>query len=154
MKRVLCVLLGLWILCLAATVSAQDNRETAAEKLLDLMNLQAIIEKDIDMMLDVQVKQNPTLAPYKDVMRQFLNKYMSYASLKNEFIKLYTTEFTEQELQDMIAFYMTPTGQKAIVKMPALAAKGAELGSSQIQQHLPELKSMIEAEEKTQKKTQ
>ena len=53
------------------------------------------------------------------------------------------SEFAEAELRDMIAFYKTPTGQKAIAKLPALMAKGAQIGQQRIQEHLPELQEAI-----------
>jgi uncharacterized protein len=92
------------------------------------------------------VKANPQLAKTKDVMRGFISKYMNYASLKDDLIKIYTDEFTEAELKTITEFYSTPLGKKMITKMPALLQKGSELGVKRLQEHGDELRKLIEEE--------
>jgi len=149
MSRTIAVLIALCFSAalLAGTAFAEEtSHEKAVIQLLDLMRIQDVMDKNIDALLDMQVKQNKDLAPYKEVMRKFLKKYMSYESLKAEFTKLYVEEFSEPEINDMIAFYNTPTGKKALVKLPTLAARGSEIGMAQIQGHLDELKTMVSEE--------
>jgi hypothetical protein len=43
------------------------------------------------------------------------------AELTNEVAKLYATDFTEQELKDMLAFYKSPAGKKLITEQPKIA---------------------------------
>jgi hypothetical protein len=78
-------------------------------------------------------------------MKSFLGKYMSWPSLKDDMVKIYMTEFTEPELKELTAFYNTPLGKKTVQKMPALMAKGAEMGQKRVQEHLPELQAAIQA---------
>ena len=49
----------------------------------------------------MQVQQNPSIAPYEAVMKEFLAKYMSWDSLKADMIKIYMDEFTEPELGEL-----------------------------------------------------
>jgi hypothetical protein len=97
------------------------------------------------------VKQNPSLAPYEPQMRAFLMKHMSWASLKDDMIRIYTAEFSEQELKELMAFYQTPVGKKSVEKMPVLLQKGAEIGQQKIQKHLPELQAAIQGAGATKK---
>jgi hypothetical protein len=128
-------------------VRASDaTHRAAAEALLNLMDMDNLLNQSIDQMLDMQVKQNPQIGQFRTQMKAFLSKYMSWASMKDDMIKIYTDEFTEQELKDLLAFYQTPLGKKTIQKMPKLMAKGAELGQARVQQHLPELQQAIQAE--------
>jgi hypothetical protein len=106
----------------------------------------------IDQMLAMQIKQNPAIAPYETEMKSFLKKYMSWAGLKDDMIKIYADEFTEAELGELSAFYQTPLGKKTLQKMPTLMAKGAELGQRRVQEHLPELTAAISEKEKSKKK--
>ncbi len=69
-----------------------------------------------------------------------------FKTLKNDFVNMYVSEFTEKELNDITEFYQTPTGKKTIEKMPALMAKGAQIGEEKVRQNLPELQEMIRAE--------
>ena len=98
-------------------------------------------------MLAMQVQQNPALAPHQAQMKAFLSKYMSWASLKDDMAKLYMAEFSESELNELTKFYQTPVGKKTIQKMPALMAKGAEIGQKRVQEHLPELQAALAADD-------
>lgn len=129
-----------------SNLSADEvSHKAAAEGLLNSMNMEKLLTESVDQMLVVQIQQNPQLAEVQPQMRDFLIKHMSWASLKDDMISIYTAEFTEDELKELTAFYQTPVGKKAIEKMPAMMAKGAELGQKRVQDNLPELQAAIQA---------
>jgi len=146
MKLFLPLLLG--ALALLSPISLRADEAThrkAAETLLGLMNMESLMSQSVDQMLQMQMKQNPAIAPYEAEMKAFLNKYMSWASMKEDMTKVYVSEFTEPELKELTTFYQTPVGKKTVQKMPALLAKGAEMGQKRVQDHLPELQAAIQA---------
>ena len=152
MKSFLCTLMIVVVFGSMPAVRADNaTHRAAAEALLNLMDMDSLLNQSIDQMLDMQVKQNPAIGQYKAQMKTFLSKYMSWASMKEDMIKIYTDEFSEQELKELLAFYQTPLGKKTVQKMPKLMAKGAELGQQRVQQHLPELQQAIQ--EQATKKT-
>lgn len=54
--------------------------------------------------------------------RSFLNDQTQIAKLSEEVIyRIYDTAFTDAELKELIAFYRTPTGQKAAVFLPNIS---------------------------------
>ena len=110
-----------------------------------MMDMEKMLSQSVDQMLQMQVQQNPALAPFQAEMKAFLGKYMSWASMKDDMVKLYAAEFTEPELKELVTFYQTPVGKKSIQKMPVLMSKGAEIGQKRVQEHLPELQSAIQA---------
>lgn len=126
---------------------ADRAAEVEAGKLIDAMQMQATMDQSIDALLDLQVQQNKELAPYRGVMHDFFNKYMSVAALRNDLVALYVSEFSAAEMRKAREFYETPTGRKLVARMPALMSKGAELGSRAVQAHLPELAEMIRVEQ-------
>jgi hypothetical protein len=147
----LSILLGAIALFQPATIRADDaSHRKAAEALLGMMDMDNMLSQTVDQMLAMQVQQNPAIAPYQAQMKTFLNKYMSWASLKDDMVKLYVAEFSESELNELNKFYQTPLGKKTVQKMPGLTAKGAEIGQKRVQDHLPELQAAIKAE--TEKK--
>ncbi len=75
---------------------------------------------------------------------KFFNKYMSWASLEEDFLNIYTEAFTESELLALRDFYLTPVGKKSVRLMPELSAKGAMIGQTRVQENLPELMKMLE----------
>ena len=72
--------------------------------------------------------------------RAFLNDTMQIAKLEEEVIfRIYDTSFTETELKELIAFYRTPTGQKALVFLPSLSKRVQSEFGPVIQQKLQAL---------------
>jgi hypothetical protein len=129
----------------AGPVRADEKSQRAAIKeLFQVMDLPKTMQSSMDQMLDVQIKTRPGLKAYRDVMRKFLAKHLSYEALENDLISLYAKEFTENEIKEMTAFYKTPVGKKVIKSMPTLLAKGAQLGAARVQANQEELKKMIE----------
>ena len=146
MKLLLPIVIALSLLQPSALRADEASHKKAAESLLVLMGMETLLGQSVDQMLAMQVQQNPAIAPYQAQMKTFLNKYMSWPSLKDDMAKVYMTEFTEPELNDLSKFYQTPLGKKTVQKMPALMAKGAEMGQKRMQEHLPELQAAIQAE--------
>ena len=121
----------------------EASHRKAVESLFALMGMENVLAQSIDQMLAMQVQGNPAIAQYQPQMKAFLNKYMSWASLKDDMAKIYMAEFSESELNELNKFYQTPLGKKTVQKMPALMAKGAEMGQKRVQEHLPELQAAI-----------
>ena len=123
----------------------EASHRQATETLLGTMQMESLLNQSVDQMLQMQVQQNPAIAPYQQEMKAFFGKYMSWATLKDDMVKIYMAEFTEPEVKELAAFYQTPLGKKTIQRMPALMAKGAEMGQRRVQEHLPELQATIAA---------
>jgi hypothetical protein len=134
------------------SLAAPDDQShrAAAETMLTAANVETSMNSVLDQTLDMQIKANPQLAPLRPVMSKFLSKHLSYEALKEELITMYTEEFTEEELLEIAAFYQTPTGRKAMEKMPVLFQRGSELGNRRVQENTPELRKMIQEEMKRQ----
>ncbi len=142
----LCLLLSGIALLQPATARADAaSHRKAVDALFDLMEMDSLLSQSVDKMLEMQVQQNPQLVPYQAKMKAFLNKYMSWASLKEDMAKLYMAEFSESEINELTKFYQTPLGKKTVKKMPALMTKGAEIGQKRVQEHLPELQAELTA---------
>ena len=147
MKFLFPLLVGAFVFSHPLDLRADEKtHRAAAESLLNNMDMDKLMNQSVDQMLQMQVQQNPAIAPYQTQMKAFLSKYMSWASLKDDMVKIYTAEFTEAELKELNAFYQTPLGKKTVQKMPTLLAKGAEMGQKRVQEHLPELQAAIQSQ--------
>ena len=146
MKILTLLVTGVFTFVLPAAGQADEvSHRAAAESLLELTQVEQLMSQSRDQLLELQVKQNPALAPHERQLRAFFAKYLSWDRLKPDLIKIYMAEFAEADLREMIAFYRTPAGRKAIQKMPALVAQTAEVSRAQMRRHLPELQQMLEA---------
>jgi hypothetical protein len=70
---------------------------------------------------------------------------LDWQKLKPAYVKLFAEAYSEIELDDLIAFYRSPTGQAMVSKTPALMTKSTEIvrermlaAQSQVQQLMRE----------------
>lgn len=129
-------------------IADEDSHRKAAEKLLVAMNINQIMIDTVDKMVELEIEKNPQLLPFKSVMGEFFLRHMTGDVLIDFMSGIYMEEFSENELIDMTNFYETPTGQKAITKLPILTQKGARWGQKQVSDNIEELKGMIADEAK------
>jgi uncharacterized protein len=144
-SRVVTLAAGAFLLGVVAQGQPQaaDTHEAAVRELLQLMEIMNVTIEAADLMLDAQIKHNPQLAPYADILRSFVAKVLQEADIETSLVRLYKEAFSESEVRDMIAFYRTPTGKKAVSKIPELMQKGMSLGTEAAQNHSAELAEMI-----------
>ena len=146
MRTILCYCLITVALVLRPFVAVgnEQSHRKAAENLLITMEVDKSLPKIAEQVVETQLQQNPQLAPQRDILQRFLNKYLNWESVKEDTITAYTQEFTEPELKKLTEFYKTPVGKKASEKMPKLAFISGQIGLRQAQAHQTELRQMIE----------
>jgi uncharacterized protein len=152
MRMMLCYCLITVALVLHPFVAVGDEQShrKAAENLLIVMEVDKSLPKIAEQVVETQLQQNPQLAPQRDILQRFLNKYLNWESVKEDTVTAYTQEFTEQELKKLTEFYKTPVGKKASEKMPKLAFISGQIGLRQAQAHQTELRQMIEEQKNKQ----
>jgi len=139
----------LLITCLlfyAGTAMADQQAHDAALELFDAIDMATVMDQAVDQTLAMQMKANPAMLPYQEVFRKFFAKYLRYEAIKEDLAQMYMQSFSADELDQLSDFYRTALGRKTLETMPELMRKGGELGMSRVQAHLPELRTMIEAE--------
>lgn len=151
MKRKVVVMLSACVLLLSGIGGSQalaSSHDQAVLDLLRLMGLERSMMGGATAMVDAQIQANPAIAPYRDVMLEWIGKYFTWDAMVPEVSRIYKEAFTEPELREMIAFYQTPTGQKALARMPELMQKGASVGVTLAQKHSGELEKMVQERKK------
>jgi hypothetical protein len=120
-KALLAAVLGAAILATAMPAMAQEvppEQLALARKYIDLTDRAAVyeitlVEIGIGTMRQI-VQQNPELSEETDLaVGKVLDTYRDRkGELLNQFARVYAARFTVEELQQIVAFYETPTGQK------------------------------------------
>jgi hypothetical protein len=100
----------------------------------------------LDDQLDVRIKEEPALAPYKGVYLKYVHKYMTFDAVRPGFVKMFAKDFTTEELNQLERHYQTPFGKKAAKMMPKIFAQGFAVGEKAAEVHRPELLKAIAAE--------
>jgi hypothetical protein len=135
----------------AAPLSA--SQRAAVADLFAALKLQQEVQSMPESMIDGEIARNPGMAPFRDLMVAWLKKYMTWPAMEPQLTQLYASNFTEEELKTMAAFYRSPAGQKAVQKMPEMMQRTAMLGAQLSQPHSEELKKQMSARaEELQKK--
>lgn len=84
------------------------------------------------------------LESYQAKANAALNRAIGWDKLEPDMIKLYTSTFSEAELQELMAFYQSPVGRKVLEKMPVLAAQSVQISQSRLQAAVPEVNKLLE----------
>jgi hypothetical protein len=135
-----------------SATTASPEALKAASELVEVMNLQATFDEGKDAMIKAQMQSNPALKQYEDLMRQFVDKYLTWDQVKDQYVNIYANMFTESELRELIQLYQTPTGKKLLTSMPEIMNQSLQITQRQLQPHLPELQKQIMARVQEQQK--
>lgn len=125
-------------------VSAGEAEQKAANELLDASHFNKMMDDSINASVQMIVQADPSMARHEDTLRKFYQKHMSGDSLRTDMVKLYAEVFTAKELNDITAFYKTPTGQKALQKLPEVMRGAMQLAQKHVMDNMEELQSMLE----------
>lgn len=113
-------------------------------------NVEQIKEQIIQSQL--QALQNSGIEPADDeptraFVRQlddFLSQHITWQELKPEYIELYNSTFTPEELEGMLNFYRSPLGQKILKEWPNVLQKTSAILYSRAEVLSPDVKKMTQ----------
>jgi len=69
------------------------------------------------------------------------------ALMQEAYVRIYAKYFSEKELEDLIAFYTTPTGKKSIELMPDLMREGMEAAALELTPKIEQISAEVMAEQ-------
>lgn len=134
-------------LALSSPVAAaqQSDTERAAERLVAIVLTPETVDRMIERMVDMLIENQPRLRPYRDVLRAFYERHLGHEPMSRFMVEVYADNFSAGEMDEIRAFYETPTGRKAMRMMPRLFQIGARWGREQVMAHRDELLEELEA---------
>ena len=142
-KPSLCLAALLCFSPIAMAAAPSEAASSAAYTLMEQTDMKGVFDQAMQDSLEQQLAVNPALAPYKDVMEQFFDRYVNFESIKPQLAALYASRFSADELNTLTEFYSTDTGKKAMELMPELMQEGASIGQTQVMAHQDELQRML-----------
>lgn len=136
------------LLCLssASLYATDSSQRQQVETLFKLTQMEKKIQESVVSVVQLQLRQNPQLAEHEKTMHEFFNKYIGWNALKDEIADMYMQKFSEKELTEINAFYITPVGQKVITVLPELVQERNQLAMMRLQQNIGELQKIIGAQ--------
>lgn len=157
MKIKLITILSIGFLCLLFTVSrAQTLTEPtavtytpshlhAAERMIDASDVILNMQKTFGVIIQNQAQRLPEdkRQAFTSVMNKFIDKYVTPEELKKAFSTIYASEYSEEELNSIADFLLTPAGKAMTAKQPELLNKGMQWGQNLALSHKDELETMM-----------
>lgn len=164
----------LFALLLAFSISGSAFAETPSaasiEKLLAVTQSDKIMDQvfaNLDgfmkNMVNQSMQQNKMNEEGRKIMDNFMartvkvmKEELSWEKTKPIYVQVYSENFTQKEVDDLLTFYATPTGQALIEKTPVVMQKSMELTQSRIgpmmqrmQKEMREAVAEVKATQKT-----
>jgi hypothetical protein len=151
-------------LCLVVSVQSladndADSHWQKAEDMFDiaggdevihamLQQLELSLEQEVEIMRRTLTEEyfmgpeiDDPLAVYEESSKEILNQVFNIERYKELVVPLYMANFSEAELEQIIAFYKSPIGRTMTEKLPSIMlqsqALGAELGEEFARSMLP-----------------
>jgi hypothetical protein len=91
---------------------------------------------------------NETFTRITDRMYELMQEQVDFAAVQKDIdLQLYDEYFDAAELQDLIDFYKTPTGQKTAAIMPQLTQRSMELFGQRVTPTMIEIQQQVLMEE-------
>ena len=87
--------------------------------------------------------EKAVLETYQAQANAALEQAVGWDKLKPDMVKLYTSNFDEQEMKDLIRFYESPLGKKVLEKMPTLTAQSAQLTQGKLEVAVPKVNQLL-----------
>jgi hypothetical protein len=154
-----CLAVSSALLVLLSTPVRCDEASKMAkvEEFMTVANIDQNLKQTLDIVMN-QMKSNMTgkmpgvdLPPdrakkmdeMQDKMAKLMRDAMSWDKLKADFIKIYSEAYTEKEIDDLLAFYRSPTGRAMIAKMPQLMAQSMAVAQQHVATIMPEIQKLV-----------
>jgi uncharacterized protein len=121
------------------TSDTAASHARAAERLLVVTNAEKMMDDQTDQMLKNQIRDNPAIAATLSATQSIIRKYVNYTAIKPDMIKAYTATYSEDELNQIIAFYQTDVGRMMLERMPKILAQTQAITNERLKAAQPEL---------------
>jgi uncharacterized protein len=156
MKR--CAALFVVILCLAPRAHAdQASKRAKIEELFSLLRMDKLLQQVMDAS-ETQATQmtsqmfggtippevRPKLDQLQQRMKAVIEGQLAWKKLEPDYVTLYSNNFTEEQIDNIVAFYKTPTGRAFVEKQPVLTQQGMQLAQGRITSVQPQLRALLE----------
>ena len=119
---------------------------------LDQLSLQimqqAMGQVDAGMMqqmlgVKLNAEQQKSLDQLNGKLNSVLMNALGWEKLEPEYTRMYAAAFTEQEMDDILAFYKSSTGRAMIEKSPMLLTESSKIAQQRMAVAMPEIQKLV-----------
>jgi hypothetical protein len=101
-------------------------------------------EKKFNSVLEAYITNDPSLSIYKTEIMSFVNKFLSFQSLRSHIVQIYHDLYTLSEINGLIKFYSSSLGKKLIENEIKAEIRLTQLIKNQLQKQMPQIISWFQ----------
>lgn len=135
----------------ALTASAEEEK-SAAMRLLEVIDFTTTARANADASFEPVIEQmkaqglpEEAIAEVKAAANKFFTKIFEDPEIKGEMAKVYESNFTKEEMEELLAFYATPVGKKSLISLPKIMQESTMIGQKFGAKHQAEFQSDMQA---------
>ena len=155
MTRLRAICAAVALVCASGQVFADAASHAAsAETFLKLAHADKLgtpVYMQVQQMFAQRFEQTKAPASKKALLETYqakantaLDQAIGWNKLKPDMVKLYTANFSESELKDLVKFYQSSLGKKVLEKMPQLTQQSAQMTQAKLESAVPVVNKLLE----------
>jgi uncharacterized protein len=152
MKKIIVCLLLFILPSISYSADENKSKRESVENLLAIIKAESMIDtiySQMDQMMQSASQQFGIKPSEQEIFNKFMFKTISlmkseitWEKMKEPMITIYLNHYSEKEIQDMVAFYESDSGQSMIRKMPAVMQDSMKLSQEILKDFLPKLEKL------------
>ncbi|WP_115718474.1 DUF2059 domain-containing protein [Gallaecimonas mangrovi] len=146
-------LIAICLMVMAFTAHAdQNSKQQKIDQLVKLMHMDKMVDAmtgsmeqmmgNLSRQLGVKPSEQPIFDRYHHKMMALMKEEMNWQKMEPMVASIYDKNFTEKQIDDMVAFYKTDTGQTILKKMPEVMKESIEASQTMAKDMLPKLRKI------------
>jgi hypothetical protein len=154
-SSVIALFAGIVLFWSPANALADDASKNAKiEQMLELTHVDRMITQMLPQMqsvvaaqmakTDMSPEQRQQAEALQQKMMAMIADRLSWEKAKASYVRIYSETFSESEIDGILAFYKSPTGQAMLDKMPQLMQKSMEISQQLMGDLMPQIQQMTE----------
>lgn len=156
MRRLSClVLIALFAAPLAAHADDASKR-AKVDEMFSILHLDRVMQQmtsgaqqqaRANMNAQLSSSDAATRAKAEEFLNKvftLINQQLSWQSLEPEMAKIYSDNFTEAQIDDILKFYKSPTGRAMVEKMPQLTNQSMGIAQKRMMDLQPKMKELAD----------
>jgi uncharacterized protein len=142
------------LILLAPLSAPADERTDLAREIMELTHMNKMMDQvkahvtqlqdQVLSQMEIPEGKKANVESYKKKIHDKIFEIMDYKKMQKEFIELYTTVYTLEELKGMVNFYKSDVGKSMIEKQPAVVKRSMEISQNKVRLLIPELQKITE----------
>lgn len=151
MKLKISVLLifSIWSMCLTA---GERTKHEKLNELVGIMGTDSMIQsmhskmeavmQNMSTKLKIQPNEQAMFDKYQAQMVRVMKEDMSWEKIEPLIVDVYSRNFTEREVDDILAFYKTKTGKSLLKKMPSVTQDSMQISQKLLQRSMSKIQKI------------